>query len=71
MPHDPIDVVDPEPYPLEVEGGDRAIEGFRFLDQTVELILGGRGPHHGEELSEAALSRLAIFGGHDAMIVNE
>ncbi len=66
----PIDVVNPETDPLEMEGRDGALERFRFLEQTAQLIfLSRHAADDGQEVVETALGRLAVFGGHDRTIV--
>ena len=65
----PIDVVDPESDAFHVECGDGTVERFRFFDQARQLIAARIGAQHGQQLVEAALRRVAVFGGHSAMIV--
>lgn len=65
-----IHVIDPEADPFQVERGDCAVERFCLLDQPRQLIVRGQRPHHHEQFLEAALRRLAIFGGHVGFIVN-
>lgn len=70
MLHQPIDVINPEANPFEVEGGNRALERLGFLEQPGQLILLGRhAADDGEEIGEAVLGRLAVFVGHDPTIV--
>src|SRR5687768_4045195 len=69
MLHDAVDIVDPEPDPFQVEGGDCPAERFRFLDQADELVARGCPADDGQQVVEAVLRRLAIVGGHDATIV--
>jgi hypothetical protein len=63
---DPVHVVDAEANPFQVEGRDRPLEGFGFLEQPGELIfLRRHRADNGQEVVEAGLRRLAVFGGHD------
>src|SRR5258708_38336012 len=53
-----------------MEGRDGALERFRFLEEPGQLILLVRhAPDDGQEVVEAVLCRLALFVGHDVLIV--
>lgn len=66
MLHEPVDVVDAEPDPFEMEGGDGAPERLALFEQPGQLLLLRRhAADNGQELVEPGLGRLAVFGGHD------
>jgi Chlorite dismutase len=70
MLHEPIDVIDPEADPFQVEGADRPLERFGFFEQPGQLLfLRGHAADDGQEIGEAPLCGLAVFGRHDPAIV--
>src|SRR5258706_464535 len=66
----PIDIVNAEPDAFEVERRDGAPQRLGLFQQPRELIfLRRHAADDGQEVVEAVLGRLAVFGGHDRMIV--
>ncbi len=65
---EPVDVVDPEPDPFQMEGSDRAFERFPLFEQGSELRVPRRvGAQQRQQVVEAALRRLAVIVGHGGL----
>ena len=62
MLHEPVDVVDSEADPFEVERGDGAAERLGLFEEPGQLVVPA---DNGQEVVEAGLRRLAVFSGHD------
>ena len=66
----PVYVVNAEANALEVEGGNGALERFGLLEEPGQLVfLRRHAADDGQEVVEASLRGLAIFGGHDRAIL--